>query len=140
RPAAALVRLPVVALASGVVLDLDRRAEHDVDATAVRLPSRDAARELVVRVGDAPVMLLAGVVALPVCRASHPELLDERVSLLRSAELRKDGPLVIRDDVGDVLVRPLLVVLVAQLVLARLRKGGDREVGAKACNRCFLHR
>ena len=38
-------------------LDFVRRAEHDVDAAAVGLPARNAGGEMLVGVGDAPVVL-----------------------------------------------------------------------------------
>src|SRR6516164_4475463 len=91
--------------------DLIGRAVHDVHAPAVRLPSRDAGGEVLVRIGNAPVVLFlkfvfdgvgSGIPALP-------EGLDELVALFVIRELLEGGAFFVGDDPADVLVEPLFV-------------------------------
>ena len=71
--------------------DLISRAPHDVDASAIGLPARNAGGEVLVGIGDAAVVLFLVFVLRSVGRrvAAQPELLDELVALLVVGKLLK---------------------------------------------------
>ena len=113
---------PLVAAAGGMRLDFVGRAEGDVDAAAVGLPAGNARGEALVGVGDAAVVLFLELVLGGVRRgvAAQPELLDELLALFVRLQALEGVPLLVGDDVGDVLVQPLAVgrlELLAELVL-----------------------
>src|SRR5246127_3275347 len=112
----------LVGAAGGMRLDFVGLAENDVDAAAVRLPAWDTGGEVLVGVSDALVVLFLIFVLFGVGRriAALPEGFDEVVALFVVGELLEGGALFVGDDVGDVLVEPLLVGL-RQLVLQGLR-------------------
>ena len=62
RLAAALIHGPLVGAAGGMRLDAVRLAVRNVDVTAVGLPARLACGKVLVRVGDAAVMLFTELV------------------------------------------------------------------------------
>src|SRR5208283_5634657 len=81
--AAAFFHRALVTAARRMVIDLVRRAVHDVNAATVRSPPRNAGGEVFVGVSNAPVMLFFVFILRSVGRgiAAQPELLDERVAL-----------------------------------------------------------
>ena len=91
-------------------IDFVGRAEGDVDTATVQLPAGGARSEMFVGVRDAAVMLFFELVFNGVRGgiAAEPELLDELFALLVGVELLEGFALFIGDDVGDVLVQPLL--------------------------------
>ncbi len=74
---------------------------------AIGLPAGLAGGVVLVGVGDAPVVLFAKFVVgrVGIRIAAQPELLDERIALFVVAQVSKGFALIVRDDVGDVLVR-----------------------------------
>jgi len=89
-------------------LDRIRLAEGNVDVSAVSLPSGLAGSIVLVRIGDAAVMLFAELVfrGIGIGIAAQPELLDEGLALLVVAEISEGFPFFVGDDVGDVLIEP----------------------------------
>src|SRR5581483_10947426 len=120
--AATFFHRTLVASAGGMRLDFVRLAEDDVDAPAIGLPAGNASREMLVGISDALVVFLFEFVLFGVRRgiAALPESLDEIVPLFVVGQLFEGGPLLIRDDVGHILVQPLLVWL-AQFLLEGAR-------------------
>ena len=92
--------------------DRVRLAEGDVDVPAVGLPARLAGGKVLVGIGDAAVVLFAEFVfrRVGIGIAAQPELLDEGFALLVVAQVLERLPLLVGDDVGDVLVEPRLVM------------------------------
>ena len=92
-------------------LDFVSRAVHDVHAAAVGLPSRDTRWEMLVGVGDAPVVLFLELVLDGVGRgiAALPECFNELVAFFVVGELLESRALFVGDDPAHVLVEPLLV-------------------------------
>src|SRR5579859_5274843 len=78
---------------------------------AIRLPSRFARREMLIGVGDAPVVLLAELVIrrIRIGIAPQPELLDEGIPLLVVAQALEGLGLFVGDDPGYILIEPGLV-------------------------------
>ena len=109
--AAAFVDGPLVAAAGGVGIDRVGRAEGDVDVAAVGLPAGLAGGEVLVRVGDAAVVLFAEFVlrGVRIRIAAQPEILDEGVPLLVVRERLEGLALFVGNNVGHVLVQPGLV-------------------------------
>ena len=64
---------------------------------------------MLVGVSDPLVMFFAifVLVGVRIGIAAQPELLDELLALFVGGELLESRPLLVRDDVGDVLVEPL---------------------------------
>src|SRR5581483_3753932 len=89
---------------------------------AVGLPAGDAGRKVLVRVGDAAVVLFLEFVLDGVGGgiAGLPESFDKLVALLIVRELLECDFLLIADDVGDVFIQPLLIRF-AQLTTERFR-------------------
>src|SRR5579871_6809999 len=94
-----------------MLVALVRRPERDVDAAAVGLPSRNSRSEMLVRVGDAAVVLFLELVFQRVgCRiAPQPELFDELLALFVRLKTLERGALLIGDDVEHILAQPLPV-------------------------------
>jgi len=90
-------------------INLVRWTVSDVGTSTVGSPSGDVGSKVLVRIGDAPVVLfLERVFRRTVVRiAALPEIFDEFVELLISVELVEVGPFLVGDDVGYVLVQPL---------------------------------
>ena len=90
-----------------------RLAVHDVHATAVGAPSRNARGKMLVGVGDAPVVLFLEFVFFRVRSgiAPLPEVLDELVALRIGGQLLEGRHLFIGDDPAHVLIEPALVIL-----------------------------
>src|SRR5438132_183264 len=95
--------------AGGMRLDFIRLPVNDVDAPAVGLPTRNTRREPLVRIGNTRVMFFFEFVVYRVGRRipAKPKLFDELLTLLIRLERFECGALLVRDDVGDVLVEPL---------------------------------
>src|ERR1700722_14448510 len=89
-------------------VDRVRRAPHDVNATAIGLPSRLAGRVVVVGILNAPIMLFAKLVLkrIGIWVAPLPETLNERLALLVIAQAQKRSALIVGDDVVNFLVQP----------------------------------
>src|SRR5262249_53335577 len=102
---AALFRRPFVAAARRMRFLLVRRAVRNIDAATIRLPARNSARELLVRIRDAPVVLFLEFVFDRVRSGvtAQPELFDELLALFIRLQALERRPLFVRDDVGDVL-------------------------------------
>src|SRR5262249_34691953 len=121
--ATALFHGPLVGTAGGMRFNFIGGTEGDVDAPAVRLPSRNAGSVVLIGIGDAAVVLFLELVFDRVRRrvAAQPELLNELFALLVGAQTLPSSALFIRDDIRDVLVQPLAVrglQLFAQLLFA----------------------
>src|SRR5262249_15436592 len=122
RRAAAFPGGPVIAAARRMRFDLIGLAEHDIDAPAIGLPSRDAAGEMFVGVGDALVIFFAVFVdvGVGIRIAVEPEPFDELLALVVGLEIVEDLALLIRDDPADVFIYPALVYALDLLFLALL--------------------
>src|SRR3954462_879988 len=96
-----------------MTFDFIRLAVDDVDAAAVGLPAGNAGGVVLVRVGDAFVVFLAIFIFIGVRIriAPAPEFFDEPFAFFVGFEFLERLPLFIGDDVGDVLVEPVLVGL-----------------------------
>ena len=88
-------------------------AEHDVDTAAVSSPARHASGKMLVGIGDTLVVFFFEFVLFGIRRriAALPEGFNEVVALLIIGELLKGSAFFVSNDVGDVLVQPLLVGL-----------------------------
>jgi hypothetical protein len=116
-----------------VRINLIGGAIHDVDATAVRLPSGNTRREVFVGVSDAAVVLFFVFVFDRVRGgiAPEPELLDELIALFVVGELLKSRSLFVGEDpvpagpfVAAVFGRPLSYpAAVLRRNLRRINKG-----------------
>ena len=137
--AAALVHGALVVAAAGVGVDAVGLAVGDVDVAAVGLPAGHAGGEVLVRVGDAGVVLFAVLVLgrVGIGIAAQPEVFDERVALLVVAQVLEGLRLLVGDDPADVLVEPLLVDAV-QLAAEGLLLGALFLVGELALERVGL--
>src|SRR5262245_11298392 len=102
-----------------------RRPILNVDTAAIGLPPRKARAEVLVGVRDAAVMLLFGLILLRPGRgiAPQPELLDELLPFLIRGEIFEGGPLVVLNDVGDILSQPFAVGRLARCGGVLLRRG-----------------
>src|SRR5947207_10851537 len=116
-------------------------AERNIDVAAVRLPARLAGGVVLVGVGDAPVVLFAELVfgGIGIGIAAQPELLDERLALLIVAQVLESLPFVIGDDVGHILLEPVLVG-VLQFPPDLFPGGEPLLVGALALERVWFLR
>src|SRR5436190_2112311 len=90
---------------------LVRRAEHNVDASAVGLPSGDAAGEMFVGVGDPRVIFLAILIGIGVWIgiAAQPELFDELFAFVVSLQGVECLALFVGDNPTDIFVLPAFV-------------------------------
>jgi hypothetical protein len=111
----------LVTAAGGMGIDFIGWSEHDVHVAAVALPAGDAGREVLVGIGDTPIVLFLVFVLFGVgCGiATLPEGLNELVALFIVGELHEGGSFFVGDDPAHVLIQPLPVRL-AQLDLERL--------------------
>src|ERR1700745_214304 len=102
-------------------IDLIRLAVHNVNATTIALPTRDAGGEMLVRIRYTRVVFLFVFVLLGVGSGitALPESLDELVAFLVVRELFEGGAFFVRDDPNYVLIEPFLVHL-AEFLLERL--------------------
>ena len=103
--------------------DFSRLSVKDVNAAAVRLPTRNTRREALIGVRDTGVMLFFEFVLDSIGSgvAAEPELFDELLALFVGTQTLPCGALFIRNDVSDVLVQPLAIrrlQLFAQLFFA----------------------
>ena len=114
RPTAPFVEIPKGHVAAVKGLDGIGRSPGDIDPAAIGLPSGLARGKPLVGVGDAPVVLVAGLVDHGVGSGvpAQPELLHELVALIVRLQLVEGGLLLGSDDVQDILLQPLLEVLV----------------------------
>src|SRR5260370_10354140 len=106
-----------------MALGLVRFAPGYIDAAAIRLPTGNAGRVMLVGIGDALVVLLTKLVfiSIRIGIATAPELFYETFALVVGFELLERLALFISDDVRDVLVQPILVSLFQfRLHVARL--------------------
>src|SRR6185503_19758752 len=123
---AAFVGFAIVAAARRVRLDLVGLAPGDVNPAAVRLPTGNTRSEMLVGIGDPLVVFLAIFVfiGIGIGIAPSPEFLDKALALVVGRELLESFPLFDGDDVGDVLVQPILVSFFQfRLNIARLLGG-----------------
>ena len=144
RLAATLFHRTIIGTAGRMGFDFVRRPVHDVDASTVGAPSRPASREVLVGVGNAPVMLFLELVLFGVRSgiAPLPELLDKCIALFVIRQRFEGGQLFRRDDPTHVFVEPLLVrgtqfdlellgvgllLLRAQVALQRIGLAGTRR-------------
>ncbi len=142
RLAAALVHRPLILAAAGVGIDVVRLAVCNVDVAAVRHPSRLARSEVLVRIRDAGVDLVAILVVRRVGArvAPLPEVLDELVPLLIVREMLERLRLGVGNDPPHILLQPGLVDAV-QLVLQVLLLLDPLPVAQPALQRVrLLHR
>jgi hypothetical protein len=109
--------------AGRVGFDLIWRAEHDVNVPAIALPAGNAGRIALIRVRDTAVVFFLVFVLGGIRRriATQPELFDKLLALVVGSEPVPCLPLLIGEDVGDILVQPLLV--------RRLRNQTQRQGG-----------
>ena len=86
---------------------------HDVDAAAIGLPAGNAGSEMLVRIGDSFVVLLAIFifVGVGIGIATAPEVFDEAFAFLVRLQFLKRFSFVIGNDVSDVLFEPILIGL-----------------------------
>src|SRR5438067_3660595 len=87
------------------------RAEDDIDAAAIGLPSRDAGRKTLSGISDAAIVLFLKFVLHGVRRgvAAKPKLFNELVALFIVGELLEGGHFFVADDPADIILQPLLV-------------------------------
>src|SRR5580765_5165446 len=88
--------------------DFIRWSDDDVDAAAIRFPSRNAGGKMFVGVGDAAVVLVLKFVFGGVRSriTALPERLDEVLAFFVVRQLLERRPLLVGDDPGNVLVEP----------------------------------
>ena len=122
RPAAPFIEIPKGHVPAVKGLDGIGRPPGDVDPAAIGLPSGLARGKPLVGVGDAPVVLIAGLVDHGVGSGipSQPELLHKLVALIVRLQPVEGGFLLGSDDVEDILLQPLLEVSVGGLRAKRL--------------------
>src|SRR5229473_2101514 len=91
--------------------DFVRRPQDNVDAAPVGSPARHAGAKVLVRKRNPAVVFFLHWILVLVGRrvATRPELLDELLPLRIGIETLKCLPLAIGDDIGYVLVQPLLI-------------------------------
>ena len=89
--------------------DLIRLAPNDVDAPPVGFPARNTRREPLVRIRNARVMLFLEFVVYRVGSGipAKPKLFDELLPLFIRLQGFECGALLVRNDVGHILVEPL---------------------------------
>src|SRR5258708_39291908 len=87
------------------------RPIHDVEAATIGLPTRNTSREMLVRVGEPPIMLFLEHVIRRTWSwiAAFPENFDEVVALLVGCKPRVLRAFFICNDPTHVFVQPLLV-------------------------------
>jgi hypothetical protein len=104
----------------------------DVDTAAVSPPPCITSTKLLIGISDSPIVL-DFILILNCSRfgiSAKPELLDEAFFLLQGRQGFEYCPLLIADDVKDILVEPFLVVTPGFLSLksfAILCEGGDAQ-------------
>src|SRR6185312_8630188 len=110
RLAAALFHGPLITAARRMRIDLIRGAILDVDHPAVGFPTRDSGSIVVVRVGDTAVQFFFIFVFFGIRRriAALPEILNELFAFFVRLQMLKSLALLVRDDICDVFVQPLL--------------------------------
>ena len=89
-------------------LDFGRLSVKDVNAAAVRLPTRNTRREALIGVRDTGVMLFFEFVLDGVGTgvAAEPELFDELLALFVGLERLIGGTLFVRNNVGYIFIKP----------------------------------
>ena len=89
--------------------DFGRLSVKDVNAAAVRFPTRNTRREALVRISDTRVMLFFELVFNGVGTgvAAQPELFNELLAFFVGLERLIGRTLFIRNDVGYVFIEPL---------------------------------
>ena len=150
--AAAFFHRTIVSAARRVRIHFVRRPPNDVNASPVRLPTRNARSVVLVRVRDTPVVLFLKIVIrqIRIAAAPQPELFDKLFALFVRIELQKRRPLVRRNNVDHVLVHPFLVLLVELFQSAThlllllfsqlLRTGRGRRVARRRLRLLRRHR
>ena len=110
---AALGWLALVRAAGRMAVFLVGLSVHDVDAAAIGLPAGNAGSEMLVRIGDSFVVLLAIFifVGVGIGIATAPEVFDEAFAFLVRLQFLKRFSFVIGNDVSDVLFEPILIGL-----------------------------
>src|SRR5581483_315707 len=83
----------------------------NIDTPAIRFPARNTGGVMLVGIRDAAIVLFFKLVLFGVGGwiAAQPELLDEVLAFFIGVQVRKSFAFLVGDDVGDVLVKPLLV-------------------------------
>src|SRR5438046_10765385 len=89
--------------------DLFRLPPNDVDAPPVGFPAGNTRREPLIRIRNARVMLFLEFVVYGIGRGipAQPELFDELLPLFIRLQGFECGALLVRTDVGYILVEPL---------------------------------
>ena len=87
-------------------IDFVRRTVHDVDATAIGLPARNAGGEMLVGIGNTPVMFFLVFVLFRVRSgiAALPESFDKVIALFIVGKLFEGGSFLVGNDPDHVLV------------------------------------
>src|SRR6187200_825027 len=90
-----------------------RFSPRDVNATAIGFPSGYTRREVLVRISDSFVVLLAIFVLfrIRIWITAAPEVLNEVFTLLVRRQREESSLLIFGDDVIDVRIKPSLVSL-----------------------------
>ncbi len=92
-------------------VDAVRFAVSDIHVTAIGLPSRLASSEMLVRIGDAAIVLFAELILrrVGIRIAAQPEVLNKGFPLFIVRQAFERLHLLIGDDPAHVLVEPLLI-------------------------------
>ena len=111
-----------VAPAARMGLDFVGRTEGNVDPPPIRQPPRGPGREPLVGIGDAPVMLIPGLVhdRIGIGIPPQPELFDELVPFIVGGQLPEGSLFFLRNDVTGVFTNPLLEIAIRGFPLERL--------------------
>ena len=90
-----------------------RRTIHDVHAAAIGLPARNASGEMLVGVGNTPIVLFLVFVLFRIRSGvpALPESFDEIIALFIVGKLFEGSPFLIGNDPDNILIQPLLVSL-----------------------------
>ena len=100
-------------------LDFVGLSVKDIDASAIRFPTRLSRGETLVRVGNTAVMLFLELVLDRIRRriTPEPELLDELLTLFIRFQSLESSFLLVGDDVRDIFIQPLPQCAVSNLLL-----------------------
>src|SRR5262249_3756344 len=104
-------RRTLIGATAGMRVSGIRWTIHDVHASTIGLPPRNAGCEVLIRVSDSPVVLFLVLVFRGVGGgiATEPELFDELVFFLVVGELLEGRSFFVGDDPADVLIHPLVI-------------------------------
>src|SRR5882762_3067406 len=87
------------------------RAPHDVHAAAIGFPAGNSRCKVLIGISDATVVFLFEIVVgkIGIIATAKPKLLNELLALFIGVELQESAPLLGRNDVDHILVKPLLI-------------------------------